>query len=674
MRKKGSLLSMETMVPEPGMPAPGPATGGCNRVAQVALVCMPFAVLIQPDLGISLLKATLAQRDIACDVHYLSISLADRIGLSVYGCIAWSVRKLLFGEWFFARELFGREDEQEYPLLKGLRNGSDQATIPGDDVELLRKARNGIGAYLDACLSAVPWDQYQVIGFSTNLQQNLASLALARRIKATWPDKVIVLGGANCDGEMGLELHRQFPFIDYVCRGESEIVFAALVERLLDGAPPPSLPGLIVRGDGGQSVPVGGNALPVSDLDSLPYPDFDDYFQQLDGSSLDIAHCVTLVFESSRGCWYGEKRHCTFCRLNSEEAAFRSKSAGRVLDELGHLTRRYGVNKVIARDKILDLRYLRSLVPQMIERDTDWSILYEAKANLRKDQLRLLKQAGVVSLQPGIESLSTSILKLMRKGCTALHNVQLLKWSSELGLDIMWNFLWGFPGEEPGEYARMAKMVPALVHLEPPKGWGPIQLLRFSPYFDDPERWGITNVRPAASYGFVYPLPEASLRRLAYCFDFDYADGRDPRTYTAPLAEMIQYWQANYCPGALTSLSDGQSLVIHDRRPGASKAIFELSGMEKAAYGYCDQAHSLQGIHRHLCELGYAVNKRALRQRLEGWVEDGLMLRDGDWFLSLAVRADDAAGRISDSRAIRRALAGAIAELGDAARRKRTSD
>jgi hypothetical protein len=471
----------------------------------------------------------------------------------------------------------------------------------------------------------VPWDQYQVIGFSTNLQQNLASLALARRIKATWPDKVIVLGGANCDGEMGLELHRQFPFIDYVCRGESEIVFAALVERLLDGAPPPSLPGLIVRGDGGQSVPVGGNALPVSDLDSLPYPDFDDYFQQLDRSSLDIAHCVTLVFESSRGCWYGEKRHCTFCRLNSEEAAFRSKSAGRVLDELGHLTRRYGVNKVIARDKILDLRYLRSLVPQM-------------------------------------------------KGCTALQNVQLLKWGSELGLDIMWNFLWGFPGEEPGEYARMAKMVPALVHLEPPKGWGPIQLLRFSPYFDDPERWGITNVRPAASYGLVYPLPEASLRRLAYCFDFDYADGRDPRTYTAPLAEMIQYWQANYCPGALTSLSDGQSLVIHDRRPGASKAIFELSGMEKAAYGYCDQAHSLQGIHRHLCELGYAVNKRALRQRLEGWVEDGLMLRDGDWFLSLAVRADDAAGRISDSRAIRRALAGAIAELGDAARRKRASD
>jgi hypothetical protein len=171
----------------------------------------------------------------------------------------------------------------------------------------------------------------------------------------------------------------------------------------------------------------------------------------------------------------------------------------------------------------------------------------------------------------------------------------------------------------------------------------------------------------------VYPFPETSLRRLAYCFDFDYADGREPGSYTAPLAEMIQYWQANYCPCALTSLADGRSLIIHDRRPDAKQASFEFSGMEKAAYAYCDQAHSLQAIHRHLSALGYAVDKRALCQRLEGWVEDRLMLRDGDWFLSLAVPADDAAGRISDTTEIRRALAGAIADLGDAARRERAS-
>jgi len=285
-----------------------------------------------------------------------------------------------------------------------------------------------------------------------------------------------------------------------------------------------------------------------------------------------------------------------------------------------------------------------------------------------------LKQAGVNSLQPGIESLSTNILQLIRKGCTALQNVQLLKWASELGIELAWNFLMGFPGEEPDEYARMAEMIPALLHLQPPLPLGAgrlVGLYRFSPYFDDPEGWGITNVRSAFSYGLVYPFPEATLRRLAYHFDFDYADGRDPSTYTAPLFEMIQYWEANYCPGALTSVSNDSVLVIHDRRPGAEQARIELTGMEKAVYEYCDKAHTLQAIHGHLLELGYAVDKEALRRRLEGWVEDRLMLREGDRFLSLAVPADELAGRLSDSETIRHALAAAIADLGDTSRKKR---
>ena len=69
----------------------------------------------------------------------------------------------------------------------------------------------------------------------------------------------------------------------------------------------------------------------------------------------------------------------------------------------------------------------------------------------------LLARAGVRSIQPGIESFSDSVLRLMRKGVTGLQNVQLLKWCRELGLRPYWNLLWGFPGEDPQEYARMAE-------------------------------------------------------------------------------------------------------------------------------------------------------------------------------------------------------------------------
>ena len=648
------------------------ATGEGKQPAQVALVCMPFAALSFPNLGLSLLKAALAQQDIACDIHYLNISFAERIGLPLYWWIWWTTNiRLLFGEWFFAQALFGREWDKEHPLLKDLQDESDEADGSPDRPELLRQARNDAGAYLDACLSAAPWEQYKIIGFSSMGQQNVASLALAKRIKAAWPDKIIVFGGPNCQGEMGLELHRQFPFIDFICRGESDFLFPALVERLLAGASPPSLPGLIFRDDSAQSVPVGSSAPPVTDLDSLPYPDFDDYFQQMGQSPLAVESSPTVVFESSRGCWYGAKQHCTFCGLNDEAIAFRRKSPGRVLDELTYLTGRYGGNRLAATDNILDMRYLTDLVPEIIERDLGPSIHYEVKANLRKSQLRLLKRAGMDNLQPGIESLSTHILRLMRKGCTALQCVQFLKWASELGIQVAWNFLMGFPSEEPDEYAHMADMVPALLHLQSPWSAGLIRLDRFSPHFNDLKGFGITNVRPASNYGLVYPFPEASLRRLAFFFDFDYADGRDPSTYTAPLLEMIKYWRANYCPGALASISNGQVLIIHDRRPGAKQARFELTGLEKAAYEYCDAAHYLEAIHGHLLELGYAVDKEALRHRLEEWVEDRLMLCEGDRFLSLAVPADDLAGRLSDSDLIGQALAAAIAELGDASRKER---
>ena len=45
----------------------------------------------------------------------------------------------------------------------------------------------------------------------------------------------------------------------------------------------------------------------------------------------------TLLFETSRGCWWGAKSHCTFCGLNGETMAFRSKSPRRALDELEQL-------------------------------------------------------------------------------------------------------------------------------------------------------------------------------------------------------------------------------------------------------------------------------------------------------------------------------------------------
>ena len=168
--------------------------------------------------------------------------------------------------------------------------------------------------------------------------------------------------------------------------------------------------------------------------------------------------------------------HCTFCGLNGQTMTFRSKSSRRAMEELTCLSERHPGSRVELTDNILDIGYFKDFLPALAARPEGPRLFYEVKANLKKEQLKMLRAARVMRIQPGIESLSDPVLKLMRKGVTALQNIQLLKWCKELGVQPGWNLIWGFPGEPPDEYVRMARLVPLLTHLRPPYGSGMIRL------------------------------------------------------------------------------------------------------------------------------------------------------------------------------------------------------
>ena len=89
--------------------------------------------------------------------------------------------------------------------------------------------------FLTWAMTAFDWSEYTVVGFTSTFDQNVASLTMAKLIKDLYPDVRIVFGGANFDGEMGLEYFRAFPWIDYVVVGEGEEVFLPLVKKILIG-------------------------------------------------------------------------------------------------------------------------------------------------------------------------------------------------------------------------------------------------------------------------------------------------------------------------------------------------------------------------------------------------------------------------------------------------------
>ena len=206
----------------------------------------------------------------------------------------------------------------------------------------------------------------------------------------------------------------------------------------------------------------------ITDMDALPYPDMSDYFAMLARSAPGVV--PTMLMETSRGCWWGAKPHCTFCGLNGQTMTFRSKSAGRALDEIDALTRDNDCQLLSMVDNIMDMKYFRDLIPALADRTDIPSIFYETKSNLSRAQVRMLAKANIRILQPGVESLSDPVLKLMRKSTNALRNVQLLKWGREYGVSVEWNVLYHFPGECDADYDEMLKMMPLLTHLQPPSG------------------------------------------------------------------------------------------------------------------------------------------------------------------------------------------------------------
>ena len=229
------------------------------------LICnMPFSNLRWPNIGPSLLKAALARREIGCDIAYLNFDFAERLGLEEYYWIADYFAFVLGGERLFAKDHFGGELPDDEAYYREVLLGADPE-MTREEFAQYRQIERLVKPFLDHCEAALDWERYAIVGFATSFQQTMPSVALARRIKRLWPDTTIMFGGAACEGEMGVELLRQFPEIDYVFLGEADLTFAPVAEQVLQGKQPELPPGVAGRsscggfGDAGETAgkPVG---------------------------------------------------------------------------------------------------------------------------------------------------------------------------------------------------------------------------------------------------------------------------------------------------------------------------------------------------------------------------------------------------------------------------------
>src|SRR5258708_16826310 len=159
--------------------------------------------------------------------------------------------------------------------------------------------------------------------------------------------------------------------IDFIFWGEREITFPQFLEDYLqNGTLPPTR---IIRGQ------------PCMDMDSLPTPEFDEYFEQLGlflpNSKTTTAHEAWLPYETSRGCWWGQKQHCTFCGINGETMSFRERDSSRAMADIQSMSGKYPSKRIFMVDNIMPYSYFQTLLPRLSESRSNLQSFYEQKAN-----------------------------------------------------------------------------------------------------------------------------------------------------------------------------------------------------------------------------------------------------------------------------------------------------
>jgi ribosomal peptide maturation radical SAM protein 1 len=600
----------------------------------VILGVMPWKALGSPSLPIGLLRSACREQSLPVpDSWYGNIRwaefLLEKTGEEVipddYGYVADVGIFHALGDWIFGGVL---HDDDRFGYQRYLDYLTRSRFDPGKVVQMRPLAAD----FIDLAAQEILADAPDVVGLSTTFMQNVPSLALARRLRELAPEVQIVLGGGNCDGPMGAALHRNYPFIDFVVRGEGEEVFPQLLAAIGSGQGFAAIGGLCWRHDGVTVV----NAEQREPLPPgrIPVPDYADWAEQFEASP--IRHYVqpSVILEAARGCWWGEAHQCTFCGLNGSLMQFRSKPADRVIAEIEGAVRQYKILDIVMVDNIADNAYFGSVFPRLARLDWDLRIQYEIKSNLKTEQAALLRQAHVISVQPGIESLSSGVLRLMDKGVRAPHNVRTLRDLESEQVTASWNWLYGFPGEDPAEYADALRQVPRIVHLAPPNSSSRLLLERFSPYFDRPEL-GFVRRSPAQAYGYVYDLPAAELTDLVYLFDGDEL-GIDQELVDR-LQAAIAVWSRGYRDSSLDRTLDETGVHVRDRRAGWPARDHDITDpLLVSAYRQLEHGRSVPRLLALLEPEWPGFDRRLVTNWIEEIDEAGLIWREGENCVTLA--------------------------------------
>jgi len=606
---------------------------------KVALVSSPWPLYSRPSIQIGTLKAYLKKKfpDLKVDAYHFYLEVAKAVGYKNYQALA---ERTWLAETVYAALLYPENSERIKKLFMKEAKGKPLPQKIGFE-SLTREVRE----ISDTFLRSVDWNGYGLVGFSICLCQLTASLYFIRKLKERFPALFIVVGGSMFTGDAVHNIFKVFPEIDGVVNGEGELPLSRLVSILSgpgDREEILSLNGMVTPKTGEKKEPISFHQL--KDLSDLPPPDYSDYFKLMGSFGPENHFFPTLPMEISRGCWWqhaaqgGKSRGCAFCNLNLQWDGYRAKPPKQVISEIEHLTTKHKTLSVAFMDNLLPLKTSREIFKRINGLKMDFRLFGEIRGTTTKRDLMLLESAGMREVQIGIEALSTRLLKKLRKGTTAIQNIEIMKHCEMLGIRNSANLIVHFPGSDEDD------VVDTLQNLEFTYFLRPLRMVHFwlgigSPVWQDPEVFGIRAVFNHGNYTAIFPREVARSMQFtiqAYRGDLGYQ-----KKLWRPVKTKLKTWKKSYARlhqgpkhEHILSFRDGKRfLVIRQRRLEGEALTHRLEGTSRDIYIFC-QKH--RGIKRIVGRFS-AIPADKIETFLKMMVDKKLMFRENDRYLSLAV-------------------------------------
>jgi anaerobic magnesium-protoporphyrin IX monomethyl ester cyclase len=439
----------------------------------------------------------------------------------------------------------------------GIAVGSTAALT--DEATLARVNRPFQAYYDDVLIPRLKAGRYDVVGLSTTYQWQLPfTLWLARLIRRALPDTFLVAGGTEISDVWKCARERDVVFqifadLDAIVVGEGETAYTDILDSVGAGTLPAGHPNIRLNPRHGRQ-----RQLPLryERLAELPTPDFSNL-----PWDLYLSPEKFVYYAPTRGCYWNK---CTFCDygLNTDgpTSPWRQDPADKMIRDVTALSA-FAKFIYFSVDVLAPATILR-FAEQVVERDLDFR--WGAEIRLEKywsvERCELLRRSGCVAISVGFESGNQRILDLIDKGTKPAQVRGTMTAMTKAGIGVQMMGFTGFPTETREEAFESIDFLRENEDLWTLGGLGEFVLTPGAIVAKEPDRFGITNVRPS---------PGSDIARV---LEFDEPVTAAARDEVA--AARVALNPGHYHRPWLGATDTPHSFFYHDRYGTALRAVF----------------------------------------------------------------------------------------------------